>query len=177
LPFQIAMLDLLWSYAHIASLMNYTRPEFSNTLAIKGGKHPYGLPPVARNGERRLTGRHALEYSTSLTMASRSSPMTSMRRVAHRPSRLSRVRSESSDQPPLSPLEADFTSRRFSMSGKTTYLMTIALISVQAMIGSFVPAEYASVPLHDALLTRLSNDDNLTGCVLKHAPDRRTMSF
>jgi DNA mismatch repair protein MSH4 len=63
------------------------------------------------------------------------------------------------------------------MSGKTTYLMTIALISVQAMIGSFVPAEYASVPLHDALLTRLSNDDNLTGCVLKHAPDRRTMSF
>ena len=63
-------------------------------------------------------------------------------------------------------LEADFPSPlTTSMSGKTTYLTTIALISVQAMIGSFVPAEYASVPLHDALLTRLSNDDNLTGCV------------
>lgn len=36
------MLDLLWSHAHTASLMNYTRPEFTKTLAIKGGKHPCG---------------------------------------------------------------------------------------------------------------------------------------
>lgn len=49
------------------------------------------------------------------------------------------------------------------MSGKTTYLTTVALITVQAMVGSFVPAEYASVALNDALLTRLSNDDDLTG--------------
>ncbi|KAF9074002.1 muts domain V-domain-containing protein [Rhodocollybia butyracea] len=47
------------------------------------------------------------------------------------------------------------------MSGKSTYLRQVGLLSVMAMIGSFVPAEYASFRIHDALLTRLSNDDDL----------------
>ena len=47
------------------------------------------------------------------------------------------------------------------MSGKSTYLRQIALLTVMAMIGSFVPAEYASFQLFDTLLTRLSNDDDI----------------
>ncbi|WOO81174.1 MutS 4 [Vanrija pseudolonga] len=46
-----------------------------------------------------------------------------------------------------------------NMSGKSTYLRQIGLLNVQAMIGCFVPAEHAQFKLHDALLTRLSNDD------------------
>ncbi|KAJ3862506.1 muts domain V-domain-containing protein [Lentinula novae-zelandiae] len=48
-----------------------------------------------------------------------------------------------------------------NMSGKSTYLRQVGLLSVMAMCGSFVPAEYASFRIHDALLTRLSNDDDL----------------
>ncbi|EJU01521.1 hypothetical protein DACRYDRAFT_89247 [Dacryopinax primogenitus] len=47
-----------------------------------------------------------------------------------------------------------------NMSGKSTYIRQVALLVIMAMIGCFIPAEYASFRLHDALLTRLSNDDD-----------------
>lgn len=47
------------------------------------------------------------------------------------------------------------------MSGKSTYLRQIGLLTVMAMCGCFVPAEYASFRIHDAILTRLSNDDDM----------------
>ena len=68
----------------------------------------------------------------------------------------------------------------FSMSGKSTYLRQIALLVIMAMCGCFIPAEYGSFRwdivlssrphtdvcrrvrrVHDNLLTRLSNDDDL----------------
>ncbi|KAI0028854.1 muts domain V-domain-containing protein [Vararia minispora EC-137] len=42
-----------------------------------------------------------------------------------------------------------------------TYLRQIGLLTVMAMSGCFVPAEYASFRIHDAMLTRLSNDDDI----------------
>ncbi|KAF8588523.1 hypothetical protein K439DRAFT_1406319 [Ramaria rubella] len=48
-----------------------------------------------------------------------------------------------------------------NMSGKSTYLRQIGLLTILAMCGCFVPAEYASFRVHDALLTRLSNDDDM----------------
>ncbi|KAI0735804.1 muts domain V-domain-containing protein [Earliella scabrosa] len=48
-----------------------------------------------------------------------------------------------------------------NMSGKSTYLRQIALLTTMALCGCFVPAEYGSFRIHDALLTRLSNDDDL----------------
>lgn len=48
-----------------------------------------------------------------------------------------------------------------NMSGKSTYLRQIGLLTVMAMCGCFVPAEYASFRIHDSLLTRLSNDDDI----------------
>ncbi|KAJ7079998.1 muts domain V-domain-containing protein [Mycena belliarum] len=48
-----------------------------------------------------------------------------------------------------------------NMSGKSTYLRQVGLLTVLAMCGCFVPAEYASFRIHDALLTRLSNDDDM----------------
>ncbi|KAF9505616.1 hypothetical protein BS47DRAFT_1322283 [Hydnum rufescens UP504] len=47
-----------------------------------------------------------------------------------------------------------------NMSGKSTYLRQLGLLTVMATCGCFVPAEYASFRVHDALLTRLSNDDD-----------------
>ncbi|GJJ09382.1 hypothetical protein Clacol_003604 [Clathrus columnatus] len=37
---QIALLDLLWSFAHASIVHNYVRPEFTGVMAVKGGRHP-----------------------------------------------------------------------------------------------------------------------------------------
>ncbi|KAG5634920.1 hypothetical protein H0H81_000323 [Sphagnurus paluster] len=36
----VALVDMLWSFAHASIIHNYTRPEFTGTLAIKAGRHP-----------------------------------------------------------------------------------------------------------------------------------------
>lgn len=48
-----------------------------------------------------------------------------------------------------------------NMSGKSTYLRQIALISIMAQIGSFVPAERADLPLVDKVFTRIGASDNI----------------
>jgi len=46
-------------------------------------------------------------------------------------------------------------------SGKTVFVKTLALIVVLAQIGCFVPAEAASIPIRDRLLTSLSTSDDM----------------
>ena len=51
-----------------------------------------------------------------------------------------------------------------NMSGKSTYMKQIALISIMAQIGSFVPAGKARLSIIDKYLTRIgASDDILTG--------------
>ncbi|KAI5118520.1 hypothetical protein M0805_007689 [Coniferiporia weirii] len=110
----IALLDMLWSFAHASIL----RPEFTGTLAIKAGRHPI-LEGVRSAGTLVANDVYCCD--------------TSSFQIIQGP----------------------------NMSGKSTYLRQIGLLTVMAMCGCFVPAEYASFRIHDALLTRLSNDDNI----------------
>ncbi len=48
-----------------------------------------------------------------------------------------------------------------NMGGKSTYLRQAALIAILAQMGSFVPAEAASLPLIDRIFTRIGASDNL----------------
>lgn len=50
-----------------------------------------------------------------------------------------------------------------NMAGKSTYMRQVALISIMAQMGCFVPAEYASVPLIDRIFTRIGAADDLIG--------------
>ena len=51
-----------------------------------------------------------------------------------------------------------------NMSGKSTYMKQIALISIMAQIGCFVPADYANISIVDKILTRIgASDDIITG--------------
>lgn len=50
-----------------------------------------------------------------------------------------------------------------NMSGKSAILRQTALITLMAHMGSFVPAEAASVPLTDKIFTRVGASDNLSG--------------
>lgn len=114
----IALLDMLWAFAHGAILRNYVRPEFTGVLAIKAGRHPI-LETIHRAGEMVPNDVFCDESSAFQLI-----------------------------QGP-------------NMSGKSTYLRQTGLLAVMAMCGSFVPAEYASFRIHDSLLSRLSDDDDL----------------
>ncbi|MCJ7841206.1 DNA mismatch repair protein MutS [Lederbergia sp. NSJ-179] len=48
-----------------------------------------------------------------------------------------------------------------NMSGKSTYMRQIALISVMAQMGCFVPAETIEIPIFDQIFTRIGAADDL----------------
>jgi DNA mismatch repair protein MutS len=48
-----------------------------------------------------------------------------------------------------------------NMGGKSTYLRQTALISILAQMGSFVPADEATLPIIDRVFTRIGASDNL----------------
>ncbi len=63
------------------------------------------------------------------------------------------------------------------MSGKSTYIRSIALMSVMAQVGSFVPATYASFPLIHQLFARISVDDSIEANVSTFASEMRETAF
>lgn len=49
-----------------------------------------------------------------------------------------------------------------NMAGKSTYMRQVALITLMAHIGSFVPAKYTEIPLTDRIFTRVGASDDLS---------------
>ncbi|EEH35041.2 MutS [Paracoccidioides lutzii Pb01] len=64
-----------------------------------------------------------------------------------------------------------------NMSGKSTYIRSLALMTVMAQIGCFVPAQYASFPVVRQLFARVSTDDNVEANVSTFSAEMREMSF
>ncbi len=48
-----------------------------------------------------------------------------------------------------------------NMAGKSTYMRQVALITIMAHIGSFVPCKTAQIPITDKIFTRVGASDNL----------------
>lgn len=60
-----------------------------------------------------------------------------------------------------------------NMSGKSTYIRSIALITIIAQVGCFVPAEYAAInPIHQ-MFARVSMDDLIEANVSTFANEMR----
>ncbi|CAO3677686.1 unnamed protein product [Umbelopsis vinacea] len=112
----VALLDMCVAFTYLCTVADYVRPEFSDTLAIKSGRHPI------------------------------------------------KERVSCSEFVPNDIFASDTTNFQIvtgpNMSGKSTYLRTIALLCIMAHIGSFVPAEYACFRPTDYLFTRLPVDDS-----------------
>ncbi len=143
----IAQLDVLVNFARLATMRNYTRPEFTETsvprssvrksaraaaektskepsrgiLMIAGGRHPVIETLLQERGERFVPNDLYLDDKTQFLL------------VITGP----------------------------NMGGKSTYLRQAALISILAQMGSFVPAAHARLPLLDRIFTRIGASDNL----------------
>jgi DNA mismatch repair protein MSH4 len=63
------------------------------------------------------------------------------------------------------------------MSGKSTYIRSIAFISIMTQIGSFVPAVRAFVPIIHQLFARTCVDDSIEANVSTFAAEMREMAF
>ncbi|KAH6650440.1 muts domain V-domain-containing protein [Chaetomium tenue] len=111
----IAVLDMLCSFAHLATTQNYVRPIISDNLVLKGARHPV----VEARKENFVPNDVYLG-----DQGARFQVVTGG-----------------------------------NMSGKSTFIRTVALIQIMAQVGSFVPATYAAIPLCDRLFTRLSTED------------------
>lgn len=118
----IGELDLLLSFAELASKRGYTRPEVhrGTKLYIKGGRHP--VVEVLKKGDVFVPNDTLLDENRRILIIT--GP---------------------------------------NMGGKSTYLRQVALISLLAHCGSFVPAEEAEVPLMDRIFTRIGASDFLAG--------------
>ncbi|GAA5984307.1 hypothetical protein JCM10908_006137 [Rhodotorula pacifica] len=131
----IALLEMVTSFAEMATKNEYVRPEWTDTLAIKQGRHPLHEQFRMSDGSFVPNDTYANDAASF--------------QIINGP----------------------------NMSGKSTFLRQIALLHVMAQIGSFVPAQYASFRPVSALLTRLSNDDNLEASLSTFASEMTTMSM
>lgn len=50
-----------------------------------------------------------------------------------------------------------------NMAGKSTYMRQVALITLMAQVGSFIPASYAEISICDKIFTRIGASDDLAG--------------
>ncbi len=64
-----------------------------------------------------------------------------------------------------------------NMSGKSTYIRSVALLSIMAQIGCFVPCQYASFPIFHQVFARVSTDSNIESNVSTFASEMRDIAF
>jgi DNA mismatch repair protein MSH4 len=129
----IAMLDMLASFAHLVTTQDYVRPQLSDTLAIKAGRHPI---------REKIQEARYIPNDVYATQQKRFQIVTGC-----------------------------------NMSGKSTYIRSVALMQVMAQVGSFVPAQYASFPIIRQLFARISLDDNIEANVSTFAAEMREAAF
>ncbi|KAK5101573.1 MutS protein msh4 [Exophiala xenobiotica] len=131
----LALLDLLASFAHLATTLSYVRPDVSaEALAIKSSRHP--IREKIQKEKYVANDVYATQHHKRFQVVT-----------------------------------------GCNMSGKSTYIRSIALMTIMAQIGSFVPAEYASFPITCQLFARVATDDCIEANVSTFASEMREMAF
>lgn len=64
-----------------------------------------------------------------------------------------------------------------NMSGKSTYIRSVALMTIMAQVGSFVPAQNAAFPIVRQLFARVSMNDSIEANVSTFAAEMRETAF
>ena len=117
----IAVLDVLLSFAQVASKNNYCKPTIlpgTTNLKIEAGRHPVV--------EAMLSGSDFVPNDCNF-----SSDTTTMLITGP------------------------------NMAGKSTYMRQVAIITLMAHLGCYVPAKNAEIPLVDRIFTRVGASDEL----------------
>ncbi|KAJ4352708.1 MutS protein msh4 [Ascochyta clinopodiicola] len=127
----VALLDMMAAFSQLVTVNDYTRPQLTDTLAIKSGRHPI---------KEKIMQTKFVPNDVYATQQTRFQIITGC-----------------------------------NMSGKSTYIRTVALMSIMAQIG--VPASYASFPILHQLFARLGMDDSIETNVSTFAAEMREIAF
>jgi DNA mismatch repair protein MutS len=157
----LAQLDVLASFAETARLHNYCRPHVSDEgmIQIRDGRHPVLEQQML--DERFVpndAGLFSEVHSPKLASAEPSAKpgSTVQSGAADTSSPQSAIRNPPSAFPQIALITGP------NMAGKSTYIRQVALITLLAHTGSFVPAVEARIDLVDRIFTRIGASDDLT---------------
>jgi DNA mismatch repair protein MutS len=160
----LAQLDVLAAFAETARLHNYCCPQVADegVLQIRDGRHPVL--------EQSLQEERFVPNDAGLASVTNFAPPSPPQSGGEGRGEVAR------SQTPLPvPLPAAGGARETNllfpqialitgpnMAGKSTYIRQVALITLLAHTGSFVPAAEARIDLVDRLFTRIGASDDLT---------------
>ena len=141
----LAQLDVLASFAEIARLHNYCRPQVADegVLQIRDGRHPVL--------EQQLVEERFVPNDTLLGSNGREPAPTSPENDQSRPTPAATGEQLAQIALITGP----------NMAGKSTYIRQVALLTLLAHTGSFVPATEARIDLVDRIFTRIGASDDL----------------
>jgi DNA mismatch repair protein MutS len=135
----LAQLDVLAAFAEIARLHNYCRPQISDVgvLQVRDGRHPVL--------EQQLVEERFVPNDTGLAIADGELRMEKPADAR-----------DQSEMPQIALITGP------NMAGKSTYIRQVALLTLLAHTGSFVPAAAARIDLVDRIFTRIGASDDLS---------------
>ena len=142
----LAQLDVLAAFAEIARLHNYCRPHVANegVLQIRDGRHPVlELQLVEERFVPNDAGLAAVKSLNGYIVESAKNDLTIQR-------------FNDSILPQIALITGP------NMAGKSTYIRQVALLTLLAHTGSFVPAAEARIDLVDRIFTRIGASDDLS---------------
>ena len=145
----LAQLDVLAAFAEVARHFSYTRPEVHDAgqLLLKDARHP--VLDQALTEERFVP--NDTELATQLPIADCRLPIADGRAPAPQ----SEIGNRKSEMPQVALITGP------NMAGKSTYIRQVALLTLLAHTGSFLPAASARVDLVDRIFTRIGASDDL----------------
>jgi len=152
----LAQLDVLAAFAETARLHNYCRPHVANEglLQIREGRHPVL--------EQNLLDERFVPNDTALLSEVRSAK-SEVRSEGEHP--VSSIQHPASEESPIVNRQSSIPQIALitgpNMAGKSTYIRQVALITLLAHTGSFVPTTEARIDLVDRIFTRIGASDDL----------------
>jgi len=140
----LAQLDVLGCFAETARLHSYCRPQVADegVLQINDGRHPVL--------EQQLVDERFVPNDTALTSSERGLQPASTPADEREPKR------PEGRAPQIALITGP------NMAGKSTYIRQVALLTLLAHTGSFVPAKEARIDLTDRIFTRIGASDDLS---------------
>ncbi len=156
----LAQIDVLACFAEAARLHNYCRPNVGNEgrLNIRDGRHPVL--------EQMLVDSRFVPNDTMIASVGTPVSTPSLRSIGREPD----PSQPGGDQSRLTPAATGEGSGVMpqialitgpNMAGKSTYIRQVALLTLLAHTGSFIPAAEARIDIVDRIFTRIGASDDL----------------
>ncbi len=138
----LAQLDALASFAEIARLHDYCRPQVSDEgeLQITDGRHPVLEQSLV--DERFVPNDAVLSSGAPSTTSARTEGDAKQAKAVLGAPQIALITGP-------------------NMAGKSTYIRQVALLTLLAHTGSFIPAKEARIDLVDRIFTRIGASDDL----------------